>query len=177
MSWNEAWHGRAAGGSGAPLSTEDAVPTPYGLPEGMIKFNLVDPDTATADVQQLLATARDIFGHHGPASDYRVLANWPSYLGIAIDSTLREVALTPEWSSASARLRAIAREHVAGLPDVGGVSRQQMSAFLTPAESAGITALLFMYMHFISDVTIAMVRLSQGFDGAERATRNMYAVR
>jgi hypothetical protein len=87
--WNEAWHGRDAGGRGAPLSGRDAEILPYGLPSGVSNFHLVDPDTATVPVQTQLARVRDLFLHHGPASDYRVLANWPEYLEIAATSRAR----------------------------------------------------------------------------------------
>jgi hypothetical protein len=49
-----------------------------------------------------------------------------------------------------------------------------MDVHLTPAESAGLTGLLFMYNRFIADMTIAIIRLKQAFDGAESATENKY---
>jgi hypothetical protein len=41
-----------------------------------------------------------------------------------------------------------------------------MSDSLSGPEIAGLTGLLFMYNHFIADITIAMTRLKQAFDGA-----------
>ncbi len=171
--WNEAWHGRNAGGRSGPLSGRDAELLPYGLPAGVDKFHLVDPDTAPPDVQRDMARARDAFLHHGPASDYRVLANWPAYLKLAVD-TLEPVALSADYEETSRKLRAIARERIRGFTTAGGVSRDQLAGALSPTEIAGLTGLLFLYNRFIPDVTIAMIRLKQAFDGAESATRNPY---
>jgi hypothetical protein len=173
--WNEAWHERHAGGPEQVLSATDAEPLPYGLPAGVDKFNLLDPATASPEVQGLLRRARNLFLHHGPASDYRVLAAWPDYLSIAIEDDLAPVALTPQYDATSYRIRAIAREHVARFPGIGGVSRHDMEETLTPVESAGLTGLLFMYNRFIADITIAIIRLKQAFDGTESATQNKFA--
>src|SRR5258707_10874088 len=61
-------------------------------------------------------------------------------------------------------------------PDVGGVSRRQMSDSLSGPEIAGLTGLLFMYSHFIADITIAMIRVKQALDGASSATENKFPV-
>ena len=107
--WTEAWHERSAGGPEHVLSESDAELLPYGLPTGVDKFSLLDPETASTEVQELLRRVRDLFLHHGPASDYRVLAAWPDYLSIAIADSLAPVALTPQFDatiSSNSRARA-----------------------------------------------------------------------
>jgi hypothetical protein len=173
--WNEAWNGRDAGGRGAVLSGQDADVLPFGLPAGVTRFHLVDPDRASPDVQRSLARVRDAFLHHGPASDYRVLAQWPDYLSIAVDS-LVPVARTPEFDATAARLRAIAREAVAGFATNAGITRVELAAQMTPTEIAGITGLLFLYNRFIADITISIVRLQQAFAGSDHATRNPFPI-
>jgi hypothetical protein len=51
-----------------------------------------------------------------------------------------------------------------------------MSDSLSGPEIAGLTGLLFMYNRFIADVTIAMIRLKQAFDGTVSATGNKFPV-
>jgi hypothetical protein len=174
--WNEAWNERAAGSPGNSLSAAAARRLPGGLPAGVEKLRLVDPDRAAPDVQQLLRQAKDLFLYHAPASDYRVLAAWPDVLRIAVEDILSPVALTAEYDETARRIRAIARRHVAGFPDVAGVSRRQMSHSLSAPEIAGLTGVLFMYNHFIADITIAMIRVKQAFDGAASATENKFPV-
>jgi hypothetical protein len=110
--------------------------------------------------------ARDLSLHHAAASDYRVLTAWPDFLRIAVEDILTPVALSAEYNETARRIRAVARKHVAGFCHVAGVSRRQMSDSLSGPEIAGLTGLLFMYNHFIADITIAMTRLKQAFDGA-----------
>jgi hypothetical protein len=174
--WNEAWNERAAGSPANSLSAAEAQQLPYGLPDGVERFHLIDPDLATQDVQELMRQAKDLFLHHAPASDYRVLAAWPDFLRIAVEDILTPVALTAEYDETARRIRAIARKHIAGFSHVGGVSRRQMSDSLSGPEIAGLTGLLFMYNRFIADVTIAMIRLKQAFDGASSATENKFPV-
>jgi hypothetical protein len=174
--WNEAWHERQAGGPEHVLSSADARILPKGLPEGVEKFHLIDPDLATPDVQQLMRRVRDLSLHHGPASDYRVLAAWPEFLAFSIDEILGPVALTAAYEETSRRIRQIAREHVAGFPSAGGVSRRSLDGALSGTESAGLTGLLFMYNRFIADITIAIIRLKQAFDGPRSATENKFPV-
>jgi hypothetical protein len=174
--WNEAWHGRDAGGRGSKkLDADDAQLLPYGLPKGIEKMHLVDPDEAPLDVQQDLAKARDLFLHHGPASDYRVLANWPDYLKIAAES-LAPVALSAEYDETARRIRKIARDGIKAFASVGGVSRTELSTVLSGTDIAGLTGLLFMYNRFIPDITIAIIRLKQAFDGEESAKQNKFPV-
>jgi hypothetical protein len=174
--WNEAWNERAAGSPANSLSAAQARPLPGGLPGGVEKLLLIDPDRAAPDVQELLRQAKDLFLYHAPASDYRVLAAWPEVLRTAVEDILSPVALTAAYEETARRIRAIARQHVAGFPGAGGVSRRQLSHSLSGPEIAGLTGLLFMYSHFISDITIAMIRVQQAFDGAASATANKFPV-
>jgi len=174
--WNEAWNERAAGGRANSLSAAAAWQLPGGLPDGVEQLRLIDPGRATPDVQELLRQAKDLFLYHAPASDYRVLAAWPDVLRIVVEDILSPVALTAEYEETARRIRAIARKHVAGFADVGGVSRGQMSHSLSGPEIAGLTGVLFMYTRFIADVTIAMIRVKQAFDGAASATENKFRV-
>lgn len=174
--WNEAWNERAAGDPGNSLSPAESAQLPYGLPDGIENFNLVDPDLATPDVQELMRQAKDLSLHHGVASDYRVLANWPDLLRIAVEDILRPVALTAQYEETGRRTRAIARKVVAGFPGLGGVSRRQMAETLSGPDIAGLTGLLFMYNRFMPDINLAMIRLRQAFDGAASATENKFPV-
>ena len=172
--WNEAWNDRnAGGGAGNPVG-RDAELLPYGLPEGVKKFHLIDPDQAPPEVQALLRRVRDAFLHHGPASDYRVLAAWPDYLKGAIEDALEPVALTAEFDETARRIRAIARDHVRGFAAPGGIRWRSIEGKLSPPEIAGITGLLFLYNRFIADITIAVIRLQQAFEGGESATENKF---
>jgi hypothetical protein len=172
--WNEAWNERAAGNPANSLSAAEARQLTRGLPGGVEKLHLIDPDRAPPDVQELLRRAQDLLSHHAPMSDYRVLAAWPDFLRIVIEDILAPVALTAEYEETARRIRAIARKHVAGFSNVGGVSRRQMSDLLSGEEIAGLTGVLFMYNRIIADITIAMVRVKQALDGASSATANKF---
>jgi hypothetical protein len=172
--WNEAWNERAAGSPANSLPVAEARRLPRGLPNGCEKLRLIDPDQAPPDVQELLRQAKDLLLHHAPLSDYRVLAAWPDFLRIAIEDILAPVALTAEYEETARRIRAIARSHVAGFPDVGGISRSRVSESLSGPEIAGLTGLLYMYNHLIADITIAMIRVKQALDGASSATENKF---
>jgi Halocarboxylic acid dehydrogenase DehI len=174
--WNEAWNERAAGSPANSLSAAEVRQLPRGLPDGVGKLHLIDPDRAPLDVQELWRQAKDLFLYHAPASDYRVLAAWPDFLRIAVEDILTPVALTAGYEETARQIRAIARKHVAGFPGVGGVSRRQLSDSLSGPEIAGLTGLLFMYNYFIADITIAMIRVKQAFDGASSATANKFPV-
>jgi len=68
--FNEAWHERDAGGrSNRTLQGRDAETIPYGLPKGVSKFHLIDPDNAPERTQLVLRDIRDASLHHGPATD------------------------------------------------------------------------------------------------------------
>jgi hypothetical protein len=51
-----------------------------------------------------------------------------------------------------------------------------MRGSLSGPEIAGLTGVLFMYNRFIADITIAMIRVKQAFDGASSATENKFPV-
>jgi hypothetical protein len=172
--WNEAWNDRAAGSSANSLSAAEARQLPHNLPDGVEKLRLIDPDAAPLHVQELLRRAQDLLLHHAPMSDYRVLAAWPDFLRIAVEDILAPVALTAEYEETARQILAIARTHVAGFSQVGGVSRRQMSNSLSKPEIAGLTGLLFMYNRFIADITIAMIRVKQALAGASSATENKF---
>jgi hypothetical protein len=174
--WNEAWNERAAGSHANVLTAAEARQVPRGLPDGVEKFHLIDPDRATPDVQELLRQAKDLLLHHAPMSDYRLLATWPEVLRIAIEDILAPVALTAEYEETARRIRAIARKRVAGFSGVGGVSRRQMSDSLSGQQIAGLTGVLFMYNRFIADITIAMIRVKQAFAGTSSAIENKFPV-
>ena len=175
--WNEAWNGRDAGGrTGRALDRVQSERLPYGIPQGVEKFHLIDPDAAGEHVQRLLRDIRDAFLHHGLASDYRVLAAWPDYLEIAFRDALKPVAQTAEYELTTWRIRKIAREHVRGFDAAGGVAWPDLTDRLTPEQIAGLTGLLFLYNRFIADVTVAMIRLEQALSGAEDARENKFAV-
>ena len=170
--WAEGIQGRSSGG--ADLSPEDAAPIPYGLPAGAAPLRLVDPDEASPEVQSLFVRVTDSHYHHGPSSDYRVLAAWPDYLRLALDGALEPVVRTEEYDAVARTLLVRARELVRGLPAPAGVGREQLAGSCSPSEIAGLTGLLFMYQRFICDVTIDMVRLKQALDGSEAAAASPF---
>ena len=172
--WYEAFHNRPSGG--ADLSPEDAAPIPRGLPEGVAPLRLVDPDTAPLEVQSLLKRATDVHFHHGAASDFRVLANWPDLLRLALDQVLEPVVRTEEYDAVARALLVQAREQIRGFPTLAGVSQYELADLCSPSELAGLSGLLFMYQRFISDVTIDMIRLKQAFDGPEAATTSPFPI-
>jgi hypothetical protein len=173
--FNEAWHERNAGGRNpVKLAGRDAEIIPYGLPKGVGKFHLLDPDQADARTQAILRDLRDASLHHGPASDYRVLGRWPDYLELALKDALEPVVLSAEYEETARRIRRIAREHIKGFDGIGGVAWRDMTDKLSPEQVAGLTGLLFVYNRFIADITIAIIRLKQAFTNAEEATENKY---
>ena len=114
--------------------------------------------------------------HHGPSSDYRVLAAWPDYLRLALDGALEPVVRTEEYDAVARALLVRARELVRGFPDPAGIGRDVLADSCSPSEIAGLTGLLFMYQRFICDVTIDMVRLKQAFDGSEAAAASPFPI-
>ncbi len=172
--WYEAFHNRLSGG--ADLSPEDAARSPRGLPEGVAPLQLVDPDTASPEVQSLLKRATDLHFHHGAASDFRVLANWPDLLRLALDQVLEPVVRTEEYDAVARALLVQAREQIRGFPAPAGVSQDELAETCSPSELAGLSGLLFMYQRFISDITIDLIRLKQAFDGPEAATTSPFPI-
>ena len=170
--WAEEIQGRSSGG--ADLSPEDAAPIPYGPPEGVGPLRLVDPDEASPEVQELFERVTDSHFHHGPSSDYRVLAAWPDYLRLSLDGALEPVVRTEEYDAVARTLLVRARELVRGFPAPTGVGREALASSCSPSEIAGLTGLLFMYQRFICDVTIDMVRLKQALDGPKAAAASPF---
>ena len=124
--WSEAIQDRSSGGG--DLSPEDAAPIPRGLPEGVAPLKLVDPDTASAEVQSLFKRVTDSHFHHGASSDYRVLAAWPDYLRLALDEALEPVVRTEEYDAAAQTLLV----HARGLVLVGRVLAQDLDGPAAP---------------------------------------------
>lgn len=172
--WSEAIQVRPSGG--AELSPEDAVPIPRGLPKGVAPLRLVDPDTAPPEVEALFKRVTDLHFHHGASSDYRVLANWPDYLRLALDEALEPVVRTEEYDGVARTLLVQARELVRGFPTPAGIDRNALADSCSLSEIAGLTGLLFMYQRFICDVTIDMIRLKQAFDGPKAAISSPFPI-
>lgn len=162
--WSEAIQGRHP--SGQPLAPEDAAPIPRGRPsEVPLMHHMVDENTASDEVLALYQRIKDIHFHHGPSSDYRLLANYPDYLSQALDESIAPVARTAEYDAKQRELIGEARDWVRSLPGPVGIGPEALLASCSPREIAGLTGLLFMYQRFIADVTIDIIRLKQAFDG------------
>jgi hypothetical protein len=172
--WSEAIQNRTSGG--AELSQEDAASIPRGLPEDVAPLHLVDPNTVAPEVGALFKRATDLHFHHGASSDYRVLANWPEYLQLALDQVLEPVVRTEDYDAVGRTLLAKSRELVRWFPAPAGVGPEMLADSCSPSEIAGLTGLLFMYQRFICDVTIDMIRLKQAFDGPEAATSTPFLI-
>ncbi len=172
--WAEEIQGRSSGG--ADLSPEDVAPIPYGATEGAGSLRLVDPDEASPEVQELFERVTDSHFHHGPSSDYRVLAAWPEYLRLALDEALEPVVRTEEYDAVARALLMRARELARGFPAPAGIGREALAEKCSPSEIAGLTGLLFMYQRFICDVTIDMIRLKQALDGPEAAAASPFPI-
>jgi hypothetical protein len=169
--WSEAFQGRDARGrepSGGSV--------PRGLPPGVQPLHLVDPDTASDEVKGLFRRVMELHYHHGPSSDYRVLGQWPDYLGIALDTVIAPVVRGETYDLAARHLIAEARAWVRELPSPCGIHRSELEHRCSPAELAGLTGLLFMYQRFIADITIDIIRLKQAFEGKEAAGRSPFPV-
>jgi hypothetical protein len=171
--WCEAIQGRPCGG--AELPPADAAPVSRGLPEGVRPLRLVDPDTASPRVKALFKRVTDRHFHHNPSSDYRVLANWPDYLELALEQALEPVFGSEEYEATARALLVRAREAVRGLPTPAGVGPDALAGVCSPSDIAAIVGLLALYQRFILDVTIDMVRLKQAFDGRSAATAPPFA--
>jgi hypothetical protein len=165
--WCEAIQGRSSGG--AELSTADAARVPRELPDGVRPLQLVDPDAASPRVKALFKRVTDRHFHHNPSSDYRVLANWPDYLELALEHALEPVFGSDEYEGTARALLVQARHGARGLPTPAGVAPDALAGVCSPSDIAAIVGLLALYQRFILDVTIDMVRLKQAFDGREAA--------
>ena len=162
--WSEAIQGRHP--TGRPLAPQDAAPIPRGRPsEVPLMHHMVDENTASDEVLALYQRIKDIHFHHGPSSDYRLLANYPDYLSQALDESIAPVARTAEYDAKQRELIGEARDWVRSLPGPVGIGPEALLVSCSPREIAGLTGLLFMYQRFIADVTIDIIRLKQAFDG------------
>lgn len=172
--WSEAIQGRSSGG--ADLSPEDAASIPRGQPDGVAPLQLVDPDTASPEVQALFERVTELHFHHGASSDYRVLANWPDYLRFALDHVLEPVIRTEEYDAVVRSLLIQSRELVRGFPSPAGIGPDTLADSCSPSEIAAVTGLLFMFQRFVCDVTIDMILLKQAFDGPEAAATSPFPI-
>ena len=172
--WAEAFQDRSSGG--ADLSPEDVATIPRGLPEGMVSLHLVDPDTASPEVQTLFKQVKDVHLYHGVSSDYRILANWPDFLRLALDQVLGPVVQTEEYDLACRALLMQARELVRGFPSPAGINPSAIADSCSPLEIAALMGLLTMYQQFVITVTVDMIRLKQALDGPEAATASPFPI-
>jgi len=182
--WCEGIQGRSSGGTHPTVGTRpgtgtgtgtgphagfDTAPLPSGTPAGMPVLHLVDPAAASETVAGLLAEITDAHFHHGPASDFRVLANWPDALSVLHREVLAPVVRTEAYDRTARALLDLARARVAAFPAPAGLSAEQVAAVCSDTERAAVTAMLAMFQRFIPDVTIDAVRLAHALDGAEHA--------
>lgn len=171
--WSEGVHGRSSGGAD-PDPGWDARPLPSEAPAGMPELSLVDPRSADAGVLRLLDTVVDRHLHHGPASDFRVLAGWPDALTVIDREVLAPVVRGVEYDLATRSLLHEARAVVRGFPEPAGLDPVAAGEVLTDAERAAVVAMLSMFQRFILDVTLDMALVTQAFDGTEAARRNPF---
>lgn len=173
--WSESLQMRPVGGR--QVSAEYRTSVPKGHPPGMDRLlPLVDANHATAEVQALLKKVADLHYHHGPASDFQALANWPRVLEIATNEVLAPVVRNERYDAKSRELVTRARELVRGLPGTAGVQRSDLVSTLTPNEIAGLTGVLFMYQRFIADITVSIIHLTECLDGPAAASRSAFPV-
>ncbi len=166
--WCEAIQGRPSGGSGPLSDLEQTLPA--GPLPGMPELRMVDPRTVSPRVGELLHRVTDMHLHHGPSSDFRVLANWPDFLEVALDDVLAPVVRTEPYEATAHALLIRAREQVRGLPAPAGLGPDAALTVCTEVEVAAVTGLLFLFQRFILDVTIDMVRCAQALDGPTATT-------
>ncbi len=174
--WSEAIQGRDAGGHGESDPADWAV-LECGVPDDMPTLRMVDPATVDARVAGVLARVARLHLHHGPASDFRALANWPDILAAVSDQVLAPVVRTPTYEATALALLERARTHIRALPAPAGITPAEARAVCTDVEVAAVTGVLFMFQRFILDVTIDMIRTAQAFDGPGAAARSVYSVR
>ena len=171
--WSEAIQGRHP--HGKPLSAADAAPLPRGRPGQVTSLHhMVDEHAASPEVLRLYQRVKDLHFHHGPSSDYRLLANYPDYLALALEEAIAPVVRTPEYDRKQRDLIAEARGWVHSLPGPVGVEPGALDE-CAPRDIAGLTGLLFMYQRFIADITIDILRLKQAFDGDAAAAASPFA--
>ncbi|MEP7206283.1 MAG: halocarboxylic acid dehydrogenase DehI family protein [Casimicrobiaceae bacterium] len=173
--WSEALQGRDA--EGAPMSAADARPIPRGLPDGVAPMHhMVEENQASPEVIALYDRVKRMHFHHGPSSDYRLLANYPDYLTLALDDVIGPVVRTPAYESKTAALVAEARDWVRDFPAPAGVGPSDLAPACKPHEIAGLVGILFMSQRFIADITLDILRMKQAFDGDDAAARSPFPV-
>lgn len=173
--WSESIQGRdAGGGPGSPTTFAQALPV--GIPTGMAPLRMVDPAAAGPRVAALLRRVAALHFHHGPASDFRALANWPDVLEVVTEDALAPVVRTPAYEATALALLDRARAQVRALPEPAGISSARAREVCTAAEIAAVTGVLFMFQRFILDVTIDMIRCAQALDGEAAAVGPPYAL-
>nr|ALI16500.1 haloalkanoic acid dehalogenase [Halomonas utahensis] len=156
---------------GAEVNSELEASIPDGKPDGMDPTApLVDATKASTEVQGDEKEVADLHYHHGPASDFQALFNWPDVLQVVTDEVLAPVADTEQYDADSRELVTDAPELVEGLPGSAGVQRSELMSMLTPNEEAGLTGVLFTYQRFIADITISIIHITECLDGAEAAS-------
>lgn len=170
--WCEGIQGRSSGGT--EDTAFDTAPLPSGAPTGMPALHLVDPASASEQVAALLAEVTDAHFHHGPSSDFRVLANWPEALAALHREVLAPVVGTEAYARTARALLDLARDKVAAFPSPAGLTADQASKVCTETERAAVTAMLAMFQRFILDVTIDMVRLAHALDGPGHAAASAF---
>jgi hypothetical protein len=173
--WCEGIQGRSSGGTTSDVAPGAALPC--GSPDGMAALHLVDPRDADERLARLLTRVTDLHLHHGPSSDFRVLARWPDFLEVALDDVLGPVVRTAPYETTALALLERARAHVRRFPVPAGLSSEQALAVSTESEIAAITGLLFLFQRFILDVTIDMVRCTQALDGRDAAASSPFSAR
>ena len=143
----------------------------------MAAVDMVDPRDVSDRVAGLLTRVTDLHRHHGPSSDFRVLAAWPDFLEVALDDVLGPVVRTRPYEITALDLLDRARVVVREFPAAAGLSPEQALAVCTEAEVAAVTGLLFLFQRFILDVTIDMIRCTQALDGRRAAVSSPFSVR
>ncbi|GAA4820343.1 hypothetical protein GCM10023201_02210 [Actinomycetospora corticicola] len=170
--WSEGLHGRSSGGHDD--GSWDTTALPGGAPADMPELTLVDPRTAGDDVLTLLDRIVDDHLHHGPASDFRVLAAWPEHLAALHHQVLAPVVRTVDYDLRARDLLHRARAIVGAFPTPAGLSPAQAGEVVDDTQRAALVAMLSMFQRFILDVTMDTTRLAQALDGPEEGLRSPY---
>lgn len=163
--WCEAIQGREAGG-GPSADLGSLSPLPVGVPPDLPALHLVDPAAVDGTVAGLLRRAAQLHFHHGPASDFRVLAAWPPVLEAVCEEVLAPVVRTRDYELTALGLLDAARSIVRALPQPAGLTPAQAGRVCSEVEIAAITGILFMFQRFILDVTIDLIHVGIAFGEA-----------
>ncbi len=171
--WAEGIQGRSSGGTD-PDPAWDGSPLPRGTPADMPGLTLVDPRHASRDLLLLLDRVVDRHLHHGPASDFRVLAGWPAALDAIDREVLAPVVRTEPYDLAARALLHRARAAVHAFPQPAGLDPAEAGEVTSPRERAAVVSMLWMFQRFILDVTLDMARVTQALEGPAAARRNPF---